>query len=883
MFFRILHSKITISIALFLLAFIPRLLDLDRFLTADEFLWVDRSRNFLAGLTNSAYQCTSVVDAWGNVAEGLACTLRTGHPGVTTMWTGSFGLVLSWLADPRRLPLHEYIVGVSTNPLNPSLIAPTRFGTVLITSIAVVAAYWLFRRLFGAHIALVAAVIIALDPFHIALSRVIHHDALSTTFMTLSVLTALIYWGQNEHRKWLISSGILAGFAFLSKSPSLYLIPFVGLVALWFMVKAVRHSEQVAEIAGKIPEKPGPNPYLIALKRTVLDGLIWVVTAVAVVFIFWPAMWVVPLETLKTVFLIGSKYATGGHAKGNFFMGTISNDPGPLFYPVSWLFRASPIVLVGIISLPVVWLLSWRTNKRDQTIGNKDSSFSLQPSSFTRYLPLILIFILGYYLLMTVGEKKQERYFLPVYPWLNLLAAAGLVGIVTYLWSLFTSNRSEPKELETTSSTSPKSQQMRYAAGITGILLVAVLVINGFLLTQHFPYYFTYYNPLLGGPKRAAEVLTIGWGEGLDIVADYFNHQVNPTKTRVSSWYQSTFAPFYYGPAISYSKEKGKALAGNYVVFYINQVQRRFPDDIMFDFFTRRFTPQQVINLQGIDYAWIYPSLGIDHYVEDQTYTGIASLLAWQWTGANEILSPAGSSGFELYWEYLGKNLDEPFFFRLVDTQGRTWAENESTLLDSFNPPVENWREGEILFESGLLFIPPGTPPGVYELQVGFYTNAPAVTEGELLFELPPDEAMVTVGHTDLPNFTFSPEFSPVAEPLGDSLTLLGAAWPRAPLAPGVSVPLELYWRVEQSLPADSEVHLGLMDESAEAKQAWFNLSLAETFNPSETTWQAGDIILTRWQLELLPDIPAGDYSFELVLPADTEVTVPFGPLVVEE
>ena len=78
---KLFRSKFIISSLLFLLALIPRLPDLGRFLTADEFLWVDRSRNFLAGLTDPAYQCTTVVAKW-EYAQGLACTLRTGHPGV---------------------------------------------------------------------------------------------------------------------------------------------------------------------------------------------------------------------------------------------------------------------------------------------------------------------------------------------------------------------------------------------------------------------------------------------------------------------------------------------------------------------------------------------------------------------------------------------------------------------------------------------------------------------------------------------------------------------------------------------------------------------------------------------------------------------------------
>ncbi|NJO00069.1 MAG: phospholipid carrier-dependent glycosyltransferase [Anaerolineales bacterium] len=130
------------------------------------------------------------MEQWQFMAQGLACTLRTGHPGVTTMWTGSFGFLLRWLWDGRPGSLHDYVVAVATNPVDASFIAPERLGTVLITSLWVVAVYWLARRLFGGAIAFLGAALIALDPFHVALSRVIHHDALGTTFMTLSVLGA---------------------------------------------------------------------------------------------------------------------------------------------------------------------------------------------------------------------------------------------------------------------------------------------------------------------------------------------------------------------------------------------------------------------------------------------------------------------------------------------------------------------------------------------------------------------------------------------------------------------------------------------------------------------------------------------------------------------
>jgi hypothetical protein len=575
-------------------------------------------------------------------------------------------------------------------------------------------------------------------------------------------------------------------------------------------------------------------------------------------------MWVIPVETVETVFFIGSKYATGGHAKGNFFLGTISQDPGPLFYPVTWLFRATPLVVAGVVAAAATWLVpKWR--KRS---GNANSLI-------LNYLPLILLFIAGYYLMMTIGEKKQDRYFLPVYPWLTLIAAVGLVELTGIVTSLLTPRASR--------ATSFVLRTAHYALQhpLT-ILTILVLIINGWLVNAHFPYYFTYYNPLLGGPTGAAKSITVGWGEGLDLVADYLNQNGDPGQTRVSSWYQSTFAPYYQGQAISYSKEKGKALAGDYVTFYINQTQRRFPDDVMFDYFEARFEPETTITLKGVDYAWIYPSLGIDHYVEDQTYTGIASLLAWQWTHGDGPLTPGQPADFELYWEYLCKKPEEQFFFRLVDQQDRAWAEGQSRLAATENPPQEKWREGEILLERGAIIPPLDMPPGQYRLQIGFYTDAPAVASGELLFDLPPDEALVTIDHSSPPDFEIPESSNPVAQPLGNSLTLLGAVWPIEPVAAGESIDLDLHWRVDQQISAMAELHLGLMDENGEAKQAWFNLTLGETFNPDNTTWHPGQIIRTRWRLDLIPEILPGRYHLELVIPEDTETTLPFAKFMIK-
>jgi hypothetical protein len=72
------------ALGLFVLALAVRLPGLDTFFTADEFLWVDRSRVFLGGLLSPEFTCLLPNEDKTDVlpGQGLACTLRTGHPGV---------------------------------------------------------------------------------------------------------------------------------------------------------------------------------------------------------------------------------------------------------------------------------------------------------------------------------------------------------------------------------------------------------------------------------------------------------------------------------------------------------------------------------------------------------------------------------------------------------------------------------------------------------------------------------------------------------------------------------------------------------------------------------------------------------------------------------
>ncbi|MGC8878518.1 MAG: ArnT family glycosyltransferase [Anaerolineae bacterium] len=727
-------------LGLLAVALAVRLPNLGKFLTPDEFLWVDRSRNFLAGLLDPDFICKSEVLHTGfEQAQGLACTLRTGHPGVTTMWTGSLGILLRYLADGAPGSLLGYTVSLSTNPLDAQLIVPERLPSVLFLSLAIVLIAWLVGKLFDdLRIGLVAGLLLALDPFHAALSRVIHHDALAATFMSCAVLTALLHWMRRGSRGWLVVSGMCGGLAFLSKSSALFLAPFMLLLALWTLLSQSAHSQPISKRS---------------LLRVLTEVGIWLAAAVIAFCVYWPAMWVVPLDAVRTIFSVGMKYASEGHAKGNYFLGIISNDPGGFFYPFTWLLRSSPLSWIGLLTLAWIAIRRWT---RAPWVRESAADASSVPVSnwilrwlcraglvttrvrwdYAPVLWLLSLYVLLFTLFMTFGEKKQDRYLLPVYPTLTAMAAVGLVRLVQGLARRVT-------------------QRPVIARATFPLLLAVILIFQGSMIVVHHPYYFTYYNPLLGGIRGAQSMVTIGWGEGLDLAADYLNRKPGAERLRVAAWYHSTFAPFFRGEAVGYSKEKGKALSGNYVLFYINQLQRRFPDEELFRYFEQRYQPETVISLHGIPYVVIYPGPGMQHYVEDRvdehrrSYRGIAALLGWDWLDVTDANHPTvvtgGALRFRLYWEYLGKRPEEKFFFRLLDEEGRRLVEAVSQPLPNENGDPSTWRKGQIIVEEGVLSVPADVAPGEYQLQIGFYTQAPAVAEGELVFDLPERDARVLV------------------------------------------------------------------------------------------------------------------------------------------
>jgi hypothetical protein len=229
-------------------------------------------------------------------------------------------------------------------------------------------------------------------------------------------------------------------------------------------------------------------------------------------------MWVAPAETLHTVrTFVEEASGEGVEGRGVFFWGQLyPDDPGPWFYPVALLFRLTPLVLIGLV-IAVVGLAL--TRKRWWPVRDE--------VGWQGWGTLVLLaYALSFFLMMTLGAKKYDRYLLPIFPALDLVAGAG------WLWAgEWANRRSNASSLFRLLArfASPASRRL-FVIGWLGLFAWQSLT-----TLPHLPYYYTYYNPLLGGPAQAVHYIRVGFDEGLDRVATYLERKPNAAALKLAS------------------------------------------------------------------------------------------------------------------------------------------------------------------------------------------------------------------------------------------------------------------------------------------------------------------------------------------------------------
>ena len=443
---------------------------------------------------------------------------------------------------------------------------------ILLLLAVLLGSYYYAQRLFGAWPSLIGFLIIALDPFIIALTRMSHLDAPQAFFMFMSVLAFMNFVFRGNRWFDLIISGIAGGLAFLSKLPGVFIIPTIGLIALWEIYRT------------RVKRKPGQaffaDPTFRVLVRSLLIwGLVFLITYTAL----WPSMWVRPVRTIQNMLGTTTKYSnTITDERAN----EQDDDIGPVTtrsildyfrYPESFLWRTTPIVLLGLVLLLVT------------SISGKERGFEKPASDgVIGLLILVVVYTIG----MTLPAKSSEKYYAPVHLVMDFLAGLG--------WYFFSVNLTKRFKA---------SQRII----ICSVVLITAIAIQGIWVAQSYPYYFTYYNPLLGGLHKAAQVSFIGVGEGLDQAGLYLNTKPDSSDLNVMSWYgtgpvsyffDGHVFPLYMSNSTWTPELRQKLKQMDYLVIYTNQKFRNQPPELFK--LLSGIAPEYTVTINDTEYAWVY-------------------------------------------------------------------------------------------------------------------------------------------------------------------------------------------------------------------------------------------------------------------------------------
>jgi len=658
------------ALLVFAVAFPPRVV---RFVDS-SMIWQSRARAFMEALETGDW----------------SATLQAPHPGVTTMWLAGLArqVSLAFVPDFDDLSLVEQ---------SQIELIPIAF----VVSAGIACAFLLLARLLGRRVAMVTALLLALDPCHIALSKAVHVDALLSVFCMLSALCMWMFVAFGAWR-YVALSGALAALALLSKTPAVFLVPYFGLTLL---VWGARAWSDLRRPLSSTPRWRGLFPLL---RKAGTLALIWALAFVATYWLIWPSMWTQPGKTLAVTFGGATYYRDTPHENPVLFLGKVTNqDPGPLFYPVNMAIKSTGVTLVGFVAGLVLLFRRGLPERQRLTLW------------------LGLAFVVGFTAQMTLGQKKFDRYALPALQFIVILAGAGwvyglerLIGRRTHLLTL---------------------------------ALCAVLALQGAVSIPRHPYYGTHYNYLLGGPRWILEHNVVAGqehAEGLEIAAEYLN--ALPLSKLLVVGAQS-FGGFYHhfqGKTVPLTDDRV-----DYVLFTRAALVRRMLAtawQAVWETYRDR-QPKLVVRFDGVPYVWVYktgPIVEDDDipYRVDATVGTSLRLLGYDMqperVQAGEIIS------LTLYWEALSTPAgDYTVFVHLLDPVGEIRGQKDNPPQNAMYPTYL-WDAGDRVVDEYQIVVHPDAPAGSYTLAVGMYTlqtmeRLPVATRSG---DAPPDHRLLLPG-----------------------------------------------------------------------------------------------------------------------------------------
>jgi hypothetical protein len=840
------RRRLLLILLLAILLWLPRGLVLDRFVAVDERSWMTRSGNFYLALATGDF----------------AATYQYYHPGVTTMWIGALAYRWQYPDYPAEATgqirnmnegIEDRLVAHGHAPV--SILATARALMVAVIVLLLLVAFWLAMDLLGWLPALVGLLLLGFDPLSLGLTRMLHVDGLSSTLMLVAVLALMRFYAPTPRlagqRRDLILSAVMAGLAWLTKSPALILGPMAFLIVAFDLWRRWR-------LEHALPRR--------AWGRALWTLIVWGGVAALVFVLCWPAMWVRPIANIRSILSAAGEYAEESNQQIFFNGAIIQDDPGPFFYPITYLWHVTPVTLIGLGLALIAGIVGLRRRAARRQNG-----------------AILLLYALLFTALMTFGSKKIDRYLLPAYFPLALVAGLGWGALVGAAERILLRMRHSEQGEESPSAAVGEQQRgdsssqtpgyaplrerndARTIGWLGSALLLIVFVTQAALVLPHFPYYFTFYDPLLGGITAAPKVLMIGLGEGIDEAARYLNAKPAADKLRVASWYRGgSFNYIFHGQDLNIDQ----FYDADYAVLYLHQWQRQVPNAQMLHYFAQ-LTPDYTVNLHGLDYAWVYDlrDAPVPAYFTD--WAGAIRLI--QTELPHTPLQPGEQFLVNFYLHTIGTTATNlSAVVRLVDATGQEVARDEHW---PYGAATSTWQAGQDYVDGHEFTLPAALAPGYLRLELGFYDGeAQKLVMPMIAGTETPRGDFAAVGYIGVGLADTQPTLLKAPPTLGEQVKLIGARLQAGELgdngnvpritsksATTTTLPLTLAWQPLRPTDVDyvTLVHL-IAPDGRLAKQ--YDRAPLQGAAPT-TLWHEGDILIDDYAIELPGGLAAGEYK----------------------
>ncbi len=467
----------------------PRLSELDSFVTIDEPFWLSVGGNYYYALGQ----------------RELENTVYEYHPAVTTMTFVTAAFITYF---PEYRGFGQGYFDVDKNFFDPFLIKhgkdPMRllyisrlFQVAVIVLFALII-FYLLSRMFGDEKAFLYTALVSSAPYFLGHSRVLSHEAL-VAFFTLASIFGLLAYLEFE-RKWyyLFISAAAAALAQLTKSSAMAMFPVIGLMLSVSVFSNIKQR---------------------GFKSALVDHLkifgIWFALLALVYFVLWPGMWVAPGKMLYEVYGNAFSYAF----QGARLQVTQELQPSTFSIDTVWSTARSFANSVALRATIIVWAGAALAVASCFLRGRG------APSSIEKKLILYLFFTaVMFILLFSVARgRNSAHYIMTSHVSVDMIAALGW-GIWFGWLAMHWETAARPA----------------FKVGSVGLILFLQL---GSALMFH-PYYYTFYNPIMGIAKS-------DYGEGFEEAAAYLAQKPEAESLKVLSFRgRGPFSYFFPGEMI---------------------------------------------------------------------------------------------------------------------------------------------------------------------------------------------------------------------------------------------------------------------------------------------------------------------------------------------